>query len=242
MRVALVSDIHANEIALEAVLDDAKRFGIDTIVCLGDTATLGPKPNEVLDRLIDLGCPCILGNHDEFILNRELVARYTDARPVVDSIEWCRARMSESDLRFIRSFVSTLELDLGGGVTLFAFHGSPRSHMENLLAETPAEALDTMLGTHRASVMAGGHTHVQMLRQHRGAWLLNPGSVGMPFREFVNGGPPTVLPHAEYAVVESYAGGVQVSLRRVDLDRALLLGSVRDSDLPLAGMLAANYT
>jgi hypothetical protein len=81
-----------------------------------------------------------------------------------------------------------------------------------------------------------------MLRQHRGTLLVNPGSVGMPFREFVNGGPPTILPHAEYAVVESDGRGVQVLLRRVHLDRALLLASVRDSDLPLAGMLASNYT
>ena len=62
MRVALISDVHANLISLEAVLANIKRESLDQIVFLGDLVTLGPQPKEVLVSLEDLGCPCIMGN------------------------------------------------------------------------------------------------------------------------------------------------------------------------------------
>jgi len=241
VRIALVSDLHANAVALDAVLDDAQEHGIDRVVCLGDVATLGPRPEAVLARLEELGCASILGNHDEFLLDPALIHTYTEAPVVIDSVEWCRARVSASDLDFLRGFSRTMELPLENGARLYLFHGTPRSNMEGLLAETPADVVDEMLGGHRDTVMACGHTHVQMLRQHRGIVIVNPGSVGMPFKEHVFGGPPTVLAHAEYAIVESTARGVGVSLRRVELDRAALRAQLDGSDLPLAPMLREQY-
>ncbi len=73
MRIALISDIHANEVALGAVLDDIERTGVDRVVCLGDVATLGPRPESVLDRIRQMDCPCIMGNHDAFLLDPELI-------------------------------------------------------------------------------------------------------------------------------------------------------------------------
>jgi predicted phosphodiesterase len=69
MRVALVSDIHGNEVALKAVVDEVERVGVDQIVCLGDVATLGPLPGGVIRMLRDLACPCIMGNHDAFLID-----------------------------------------------------------------------------------------------------------------------------------------------------------------------------
>jgi putative phosphoesterase len=240
VRIALISDLHANEVALDAVLADITRLGVDRIVCLGDVATLGPRPSQILARLQDLGCPCILGNHDEFLLDADLIRGYTEAPIIVDSVDWCRAGLSAGELGFVGTFVRTLEIPLESG-TLFLYHGSPRSHMEDILAETPPERVDELLDGKVGTVMAGGHTHIQMLRQHRGILLLNPGSLGMPFKEYVAGRAPTILPHAEYAVVESSPSGVAVMLRRVDLDRAQLRDAVRDSRLPLAPALLSQY-
>jgi catechol 2,3-dioxygenase-like lactoylglutathione lyase family enzyme len=128
-----------------------------------------------------------------------------------------------------------------GGATLALFHGSPRSHMEDLLATTPPEQVDDMLSGLHATVMAGGHTHVQMLRQHRGTLVVNAGSVGAPFKEFVEHRPPTILAHAEYATVEASAGGVQVTLRRVEVDKKALWSAASGSSNPLGPMLARNY-
>ena len=135
---------------------------------------------EVLARLAAIGCPCILGNHDEFLFNRPLLDQYTEAPPVVVGVDWCRAELRSDEMEFVEGFVPSLEVDLGGSARLFLFHGTPRSHMENLLATTPPEEVEEMLGGSRATVMAGGHTHIQMVRQHKGALLVNPGSVGQP--------------------------------------------------------------
>src|SRR5215470_1942799 len=237
MRVALISDLHANAVALGAVLDDIERAGVDQIVCLGDVATLGPRPDVVLHTLRELGCPCIQGNHDAFLLDAELIHTYTEAPVVVEAVDWCRARLSPAELAFVATFQPSLRLTLDADTTLFLFHGSPRSHMEDLLATTPADELDGMLDGQRATVLAGGHTHIQMLRQHRGMLLVNPGSVGLPFKEFVAGRAPTLLPHAEYAIVDGQGGGVTVTLRRVAVDRAALRAAAQASDNPLRDML-----
>lgn len=222
MRIALISDLHGNHLALEAVLADARRAGVDRLACLGDVATLGPRPREVLERLADLGCPCILGNHDEFLLDPAVVERYTRVPIIVEAIDWCRAQLGPGELAFVGGFDRELELDLGGGARLLLFHGSPDDNTCDLLATTPPDELEQQLGERRATLMAGGHTHIQLLRQHRGALLLNPGSVGMPFREYVAGARPVILAHAEYAIVDAADGRIGVDLRRVPLDKCAL--------------------
>lgn len=241
MRVALISDLHANEVALRAVFRHIHNQGVDTTICLGDVATLGPHPREVLHILQHEQCPCILGNHDEFLLDRQLIESYTEAPIIKQAVDWCRAELSTQDMEFIRSFKTGLDIQLDSQTQLILFHGSPRSHMENLLATTPTEELEIMLGERRSTVMAGGHTHLQMVRQHRGTLLVNPGSVGMPFREFAFGQAPKVLAHAEYAIVEAKAGDVSVTLQRVALDRAELRRATAATDHPLRPGLLANY-
>jgi putative phosphoesterase len=242
MRIALISDLHANELALEAVLADLRTVGVDQLVCLGDVATLGPRPLAVLQRLRDLACPCILGNHDEFLLRPELVRAYTDAAVIVDAVEWTRRQLGDEERAQIAAFVPHLTLPLPGDATLSLYHGSPRSNTEDVLATTPPEELDAMLGERAAEVMAGGHTHIQMLRQHRGVLVVNPGSVGMPFEAYVGGKTtPRVLPHAEYGIVEAAAGAVRVTLHRVRLDRAALRAAAAACDSPMREALLRQY-
>ena len=106
-----------------------------------------------------------------------------------------------------------------------------------------ASAIEMLRGHDAADVLAGGHTHVQMLRQHDGRLIINAGSVGMPFAAFVGGGPPTVLPHAEYATLDASDGAISVALHRLPLDRAELRESVAAaSDHPMRDMLIAAYS
>jgi len=220
MRIALISDIHSNRIALRPVLADIRRTGVDHIVCLGDVANLGPEPNAVIEILADLGCPCIMGNHDEFLLDSAMVHTCSDLPLVVASVDWSRGRLSAVELEFIRNFQRQYEIPLGRDATLRLFHGSPRSNMENVLVDTPSDLLDEMLTGATATVMAGGHTHIQMLRQHHGTLLVNPGSVGLAFKDYGGGrGRTTVLSHAEYAIIAEINGTLGVDLRRVPLDR-----------------------
>ena len=236
MRLALVSDLHGNELALERVLADAARVGFDRLVCLGDVATLGPRPKAVLDRLRDLGCDCILGNHDEFMLEPALVRSYSEYPIVVDSVDATRESLSDDDVSFIRSFQRTVDLE-----DVFLYHGTPRSNMEDLLIDTPSAHVDEMLDGKSAVVLAGGHTHIQMMRQHKGMLIVNPGSLGQPFREYANGGPPVILSHAEYAIIDVRKNGVSVDLRRVNLDPKELASQVAGWDNPLASSLRGAY-
>jgi putative phosphoesterase len=241
MRVALISDLHGNTVALRAVLDHIAASRVDRVVCLGDVATLGPEPARVLETLHDLGCPCILGNHDDFLLDADLIRKYTESPVITAAVDACRTSLARSEIDFVRTFTPTLDLDIDGA-TLALFHGSPRSHMEDLLATTPPEALDEALGNKKATVMAGGHTHIQMVRQHRGILLVNPGSLGMPFEKYVAGGPPRILAYAEYAIVESVKGAVAVTLQRVPLDRAELIAGLKGWDNPLRDYLVKEYS
>jgi putative phosphoesterase len=241
MRVALISDLHANEVALQAVLDDIERVGVDQLVCLGDVATLGPRPGAIIQMLRDRKCPCIMGNHDAFLLDPDLIHTYTEAPIIVEAVDWSRSELSGNELDYLRTFQPSLRIAMDAQTALFLFHGSPGSHMQDLLATTPPDELDRMLDGHRATVMAGGHTHIQMLRQHRGTLIVNPGSVGLPFKEYVAGQTPTLLHHAEYATIEAARGAATVTLRRVALDKAALRAAAAASNNPLRAMLLQQY-
>jgi len=241
MRVALISDLHGSEYALNAVLADIARTGVDQIVCLGDAVTLGPRPREVLGRLVELGCICILGNHDEFMLDEGLIRTYSEVPIVIEAVDWCRAQLSDADLKFIASFSRGCELKLNNSGSLLLFHGTPDSNTTDLLATTPADRVDELLAGRRATVMAGGHTHVQMLRQHRGTLLVNPGSVGLAFKEYAAGQAPVLMAHAEYAVVEGVDGDIAVSLRRVPLDKAELREAANAVAHPMRAWMTQMY-
>jgi putative phosphoesterase len=235
MRLALISDLHGNEFALDSVLSDA-RGAFDQLVCLGDVATLGPRPGAVLARLRELGCPCILGNHDEFMFNPGLIRSYSESPLIVASVDATRQALAPQELAFIEGFSRTLSVG-----DVFLYHGTPRSNMEDLLAETPPGSVDEMLEGRQALVFAGGHTHLQMVRQHHGVLIVNPGSLGLPFREYASGGPPVILPHAEYAIVDVRPEGVSVDVRRVALKRRALASQLDGWDNPLAAPLRAAY-
>jgi len=240
-RIALVSDLHGNLHALERVLDDANAMGVDGVACLGDVCTLGPHPRGVLALIRERAQWFILGNHDEYMSKPELLSEHSEAPPVVSAVEWCLSELDKASLDFLLTFAPRAQVDLGGGSELLLFHGSPDSNIRDVLAETPSTELDDLLRGHPGSVLAGGHTHLQMLRQHRGRLLVNPGSLGLPFESYAAGGPPKVMAHAEYAIVESGRGNVSVMLRRVDLDRAQLIAQARSWTEPLGAYLVDQY-
>jgi len=239
-RLALISDVHGNEVALRAVLRDIQARGVDEVACLGDVATLGPKPREVLELVVEHCDHLILGNHDEYMFAPESVHAHTNAPPVVSAVAECRSTLTAREIETMRGFAQRLELP-GFGRGALLFHGSPASNNCDLVAETPEAELDRELRDHPQGILAGGHTHVQLLRRYRGRWLVNPGSVGMPFERFVAGAPPTILAHAEYAIVESGAGAVSVTFRQVELDRAALLRDVRAWDSALRDYVEQQY-
>ena len=98
-----------------------------------------------------------------------------------------------------------------------------------------------MLLHRRGTIMAGGHTHLQMARQHNGILIVNPGSVGLPFQEHPVGRPPTLLRQAEYATIEATNGTIGVQLRRVTVDRKAMAAAVAATDNPINHYLLEQY-
>ncbi|HNK64150.1 MAG TPA: metallophosphoesterase family protein [Anaerolineales bacterium] len=233
MRIAFISDIHGNFLALESVLADIKKQGADQIICLGDTVTLGPQPREVLDMLRDLKCVNIKGNHDAAILEPAKAAEYEITEYLVPDLHWGRERLSNEDFKFIDSFIPTHEIEFPNGIHLLAFHGSPFSTTDLILATTSSEKLDEYFAGQPATVFIGGHSHIQMQRRYGKLLILNSGSVGNAFvRAFTPGNPPSLLPWAEYAILEQKKDIFSVDLRRVYFDTDALLEIVKKSGLP----------
>lgn len=110
MRIALISDLHGNTVALQTVLKDIQQAHVDRIVCLGDVATLGPRAHDVLSILADLQCVCIRGNHDDFLLDEELIKQYTDAAPPSAPPCGCTAWLGQSTQGLSRATVPNVTL------------------------------------------------------------------------------------------------------------------------------------
>jgi predicted phosphodiesterase len=219
MRVALISDMHGNRVALETVIAAMERDALDQVVCLGDVAVMGPDPAGTMDLLESLGCPVILGNADVELFTDPATVRAVEDKPLFrDLILWTQEQLSEKQLAFARTFVPTLELDLGSGVRLLCFHGSPRSNTEIIASNTTPEALIEAIDGSTATLLAGGHTHHQLLRRFDRQWLINPGSVGMTHRLTRVDRETTTPPWAEYGIVTVENGAIDVSLRAIPLD------------------------
>ena len=96
MRIAIIADIHGNLVAFDAVLADIKKRRVDLIICLGDVTTMGPQPKEVIARLRDIGCRCLMGNHESWMLDLSLLDRLKGAPDwFVGSIRWCAEQLAE---------------------------------------------------------------------------------------------------------------------------------------------------
>jgi putative phosphoesterase len=244
MTIALIADIHGNLAALDSVLDALSAELPDEIVCLGDVAAPGPQPREVLRRLRELGCPVVMGNADAELLDVPPAGTGTDvdARRIVDIDLWCAAQLDDADLAFLASFQPTVEISLSEERRLLCCHGSPRSYDDVIVASTSDDELDGMIAGHDATIIAGGHTHVRMLRAYRGREIVNPGSVGLAYQFFPDGS-VQVPPWAEFAVLsQSVAGAVSVDFRRVSYDRDATARAMTEREMPHATWWAADWS
>lgn len=248
MKVAVISDVHGNLVALEAVLHDIEREQVDQIVCLGDVATTGPQPHETVENLRRVGCPVVMGNSDEWALNPGPLELHGDVgeeeRRKATEIElWSAKQLRHSDLEYMRTFRPIIELSLGNDKEkLLCFHGSPKSNKDFIHATTSDQELEHVTSGTAALILAGGHTHTQMIRRFRKMLIINPGSVGLPF-EYLSQTEVVNPLRAEYAIV-SYFGRekIGVELRRVPFKKDALTRSVLNSGMPNSEWYLEDWT
>jgi predicted phosphodiesterase len=248
MKIAIISDIHGNCIALDTVLDDLRGTPVDQVVCLGDAIQGGPQPAATVARLRALGCPVVMGNADAWLLTGEETG---DEAPAPDRLArmldvraWSLAQLSAADQEFIAGFQPTIAIPLGGGRDLLCFHGSPASFDEVILPTTPEAEFERMLGAHLPHILTGGHTHMQQIRRlgATDSFFFNPGSVGRAFSHHQPDGQFRSDPWADYAVLTAEGGRIALELRRVPFDVSQLIATYRSSGRPHAEEAIAEYT
>ncbi|HET8841996.1 MAG TPA: metallophosphoesterase family protein [Ktedonobacteraceae bacterium] len=222
MKLALISDLHGNLFAFDAVLEDIRQRKIEQILCLGDIVTGGPQPRETLARLQEVGCPTVMGNTDSWVLEpelREYSSQY--GRYLQDFEYWSSQQLTAEDKAFIGTFQPTILLPLDEKTSLLAYHGSPRSFLERVYPTTTTEELDNYFANFpSAQILVGGHVHQQFFFRYGDKLVLNPGSVGQPLdrrRVWQEDGARNP-PWGEYAIVTIEGKQFSVELLRVPFD------------------------
>jgi diadenosine tetraphosphatase ApaH/serine/threonine PP2A family protein phosphatase len=229
MRIALLSDIHSNLIALDAVL--AAAGSVDAIWQLGDVVGYGPDPDGVVARLQEVGAVGVRGNHDAAAVGGTEIEWFNpDARR---AMEWTRTAISPATVAWLAALPERLTIE---GCELV--HGSPREPIWEYVTSVPVARANIALLT--SPIGLNGHTHIPVafieddgridvvgpghgseieLRGRRA--LLNPGSVGQP-----RDGDPD----ASYAIIDPGAG--RISWHRVAYDIGAVQSAMRSMGLP----------
>lgn len=218
MRIAVVSDIHGNLPALEAVVADFARRGVDAVVNLGDSLSGPLLPRQTAQYLMAQGWTHLAGNHERQILDTAVAPGPSDA--------YARSELGAAELAWLRTLAPRGQL----GQDVLLCHGTPHSDLQYLLETVEAggvrvatpEEIDARLGGETAALVVCGHSHMpRSVRSARGQLLVNPGSVGLPgFRaeEPLPHCMQNASPDARYAIVEHRAGHWHAALLTVPYD------------------------
>jgi predicted phosphodiesterase len=213
-KIAVLSDFHGNVPATEAAFEDVARQNVDEILVGGDLVGRGPEGCRVVHFIRERGWPCVLGNHEEYLLN------FRHRRVPEDwwgSEEWAAARWMAAELddvavRYIESLPFSVTATSAPGLRLV--HGSPRSCNEGLGPWCSDDELERQLGEIGETLLVCGHTHRPLCRRVASGMVVNVGSVGLPFNRDRR---------AQYAILHHDGGGWDVEFRQVpyDVDRVL---------------------
>jgi predicted phosphodiesterase len=219
MRIAALSDIHGNLFALDAVLEDVRRRGVDITVNLGDILSGALLPGETADRLMALGLPTIRGNHERQVLENSPERMGASDRHAFETI---------TELH--RAWIAQLPTVLRAAEGVFMCHATPYSdvdcYLEDLvegeLRPAPVRRVEERSRGCDAPLILCGHSHIpRVTRLGTGQLVVNPGSVGIQAYEGHDPAPHVVeigSPHARYAVLESTPRGWQAELIAVPYD------------------------
>jgi predicted phosphodiesterase len=244
MMFAAIADIHGNCAALEAVLSDIQRLGIEDIVNLGDCFSGPLEAGRTADLLIDRNIPTVRGNHDRALIDR----------PFENMGDWEKpayAQLSSAHLAWLQ----TMPFDRVFKDVAYCCHGSPRDDLEywletlspeGVLNLRPLKEIEALAEGITQPLMLCGHTHIaRTVQLSDGRLIVNPGSVGCPgwkddepFYHQVEAGHPL----ASYAVLEETSQGWQVYFRQVRYDHMAMGALARANGMPrLANAVASGW-
>ncbi len=215
VRTAIISDIHGNLTALEAVLNDIEKRSVDRIFCLGDLVGKGPRGSECIELVRKYCDKVIQGNWDVFI----------QGETENETIKWTQSHLTEEDYRYLASLPFHIEFELNGKL-IRCFHASPRSVFERIAPDYhPLEKCLTLFENSEQTesqhlqrtpdIIFYGDIHMTLLRSYELGILCNVGSVGLD------------LIDATYVIIDGSFGTNSINFLRVSYDRELELSVAR---------------
>jgi putative phosphoesterase len=224
---AVITDVHGNLAALEAVLGRIAELGVERVFCGGDLVGYGPRPNEVCALISELEIPTIYGNYDYAIAREQedcgcAYVTAHDRELGQQSVDWTLANTSRESKEFMRELPFDLRLAVGE-VEVHLVHGSPRKVNEYLFEDKPARLYERLAAAESARALVFGHTHKPWVHEFGGVQFVNCGSVGKP---------KDGDPRAAFALLGAGAGGVTVSIERIEYDAGAVASEIRESGLP----------
>ena len=231
MRIAIFGDVHGNSPALEAILADGEKLGVEAWGCVGDLVFKGPAPQEVVTTIRNLDpLVTVLGNTDEWTLHGfpENAGFGKERLPAFRQYaNWALARLDEESRAWIRRLPASKEIMVGGTRVLFV-HASPRSISENLPSGSSDKDMACMLEGHEADMVVAGHIHVPYVRRLNGKTLVNTGSTGNPVDDD---------PRASYVILDDDGTSLSVTIRRVPYNVEQTAALAREREFPWAESL-----
>ncbi|MDA4127461.1 MAG: metallophosphatase family protein [Thaumarchaeota archaeon] len=215
--VAVISDVHANMEALDAVLGEL--LGME-VYCLGDLVDYGAEPNEVIDTVRERGIKGLLGNHDSATLTGDI--KLFNARAAMSS-KWTARHLTDRSRKYLSGLPLELRIPFGDAEAYFT-HGSPDDRLwEYVDPRTHSSLFEHYLGKLGVQVIGLGHTHVPYVWKEVAGTVFNPGSVGQP-RDGDK--------RASYAILTFDGEEVRVEQRRVPYDYETTASKIRAAGLP----------
>jgi predicted phosphodiesterase len=212
-RLAVLSDIHANLRALEAVIEDMQPFKVDHVIVAGDVINWGPSSLEVVERITSLGWGIIRGNHEYYMLDYN-TPRAPEAWKTFDTPRWLNEQLGGRWKNTIAAWPEALSLRYPDAPLVRVIHASPRDIRGGIYDLTPDAEVEAALDSVDEPFVVFGHTHLRMDRQV-GRWhLFNPGAVGAPLDGKLG---------ASYLILNGDENGWHPTFRRAayDLDRVM---------------------
>jgi predicted phosphodiesterase len=226
--IALISDIHANLVALEAVVAEIRAARPDAVYVLGDIVNGCPWPVETLELLLALGWPMLLGNHDDAVLQLgtpRMEARYAD-RARYAALWWTRDHLVPQHLAALERLPLELGLAPADAPPLRLIHGLPGNFFVGFRPDSPEAWAVRHLAPVVEGTVAGGHTHVPMARRFGRWFVINSGAVGASYDGDAR---------AAYVLLDGNKDGWRVEIRRVAYDLDAVDAGYKESGLLVEG-------
>ena len=224
MRIAIISDIHGNLTALQAVLQDlGQQPPVDQLIVAGDLCLNGPSPREALERVRALDCPVIQGNTDLEIVT-QAPQKGEKKRTTVG---WTREQIGEDGIAYLESLPFSHRISNPQGSDILIVHANPLNLEDAIFPNSSDAALHLLLGEVDTGVgaLAFGHLHIAYTRSWRHLLLVDVGSCGLPRDEDHR---------AAYAILDWQDNGWQAEIRRVPYDVQEVVKQLKTCGIPNA--------